>query len=91
MIFPGWASRPIITGRGSCIDKLLDAGAAGAFKHANGALDVDVHVIDRPLDRGYDVAYPGEMKDVFRPFEDRIVRLRERMSFHAHVRSALPS
>src|SRR5208283_5278415 len=75
MIFPGGRLGQSITGRGSCIDKLLDAGVTGAFKHANGALDVDVHVIDRPLDRGYDVTYPGEMKDVFRPLEDRIVRL----------------
>ena len=40
---------------------------AGGFEHVNGALDVGVHVFGRPLDRGHDVADPGEMQHIIGP------------------------
>ena len=64
---------PIAGGRRR-IDDFLRHRRARAFEHAHGALHIDIHVVNRPLDRRHDVADPGEMKDVAAAVEDRISR-----------------
>ena len=46
-----------------------------AFEHVHGALHVDRHVFERPLDRGHDVADAGEMKHVVDVAKQRVAGL----------------
>ena len=67
-----------IAGRRRRIDELGDTRVARGFEHVHGALDVGVHVFDRPLDRRHDVADAGEMEHIIDAAKQRSPRARGR-------------
>ena len=72
------------------VDELGDTRMARGFEHVNGALDVGVHVFGRPLDRGHDVADPGEVQHIIDAAEQALASgSRWRMSTSSNDKSGL--
>src|ERR1700722_16148201 len=76
MAFVGRGRGQSVAGRRGRVDEFLDLRGAAAFQHAHGALNVDIHILDRLFNRGDDVANAGKMEDEVSAGKNRRVRLK---------------